>query len=288
MESSSGECPKGGQHTWKFGKCSKCGKGEGSEAASKPRGGECPKGGRHIFKFGVCSKCKEREGGKMSTLNTEEKADVDSAIKEMFRLIDANGDGMIDEAECKALAHFLDCNADNAWKQFQVYDADKDGCIEINEFLTAMHAATIPTFFPDSKIMVMDGLHEACRALAGVKEKGGGTRKDCPHCAHSWLDKHGKNECPKCLGLLDGAGGVKRAPGEASTYKEKAGSAMESSSGECPKGGQHTWKFGKCSKCGKGEGSEAASKPRGGDECPMGGKHVSKFGKCTKCGQMTS
>ena len=69
----------------------------------------------------------------MSTLNTEEKADVDSAIKEMFSLIDANGDGMIDEAECKALAHFLDCNADNAWKQFQVYDADKDGCIEINE-----------------------------------------------------------------------------------------------------------------------------------------------------------
>ena len=102
------------------------------------------------------------------------------------------------------------------------------------------------------------------------------------HAAH-------QNECPKCLKpLRKGAEagrkemnfghdyGDKRAPGEASTHKASAGSAMESSSGDCTKGGHHTWKFGKCSKCGLGEGA-AAAKPVG--ECPKGGKHVFKFAK---------
>ena len=110
------------------------------------------------------------------------------------------------------------------------------------------------------------------------------TRKQCDTCGHSWLDKYAKNECPKCLQPLAGAGaGHVRLPGEASTYKQPAGSAMESQSGECPKGGPHKWKFGKCSQCGTGEGG--AKKMTGG-ECSMGGKHIFKFAKCTKCGVM--
>lgn len=73
-------------------------------------------------------------------------------------------------------------------------------------------------------------------------------RKQCSTCAYSWLDKYGKNECPKCLAPLVGGGAVaKRAPGEASTFKAKASDAGESESGDCPKGGAHSWKFGKCS-----------------------------------------
>ena len=109
------------------------------------------------------------------------------------------------------------------------------------------------------------------------------TRRECSTCGHSWLDKHGKDECPKCLTPLSGGGGgAKRAPGEASTHKASAGSAMESESGTCSKGGPHQWKFGKCSKCGIGEGT-AASAPAG--ECSKGGKHVFKFTKASCAGE---
>lgn len=115
-------------------------------------------------------------------------------------------------------------------------------------------------------------------------------RKTCPTCAHSWLDKYGKPECPKCLAPLGaGAGVAKRAPGEASTFKASAGSAMESASGDCPKGGQHTWKYGKCNKCGLNEGyGKGAAAPRTkvpGGACTDGRMHVFKFGKCSKCGK---
>ena len=84
--------------------------------------------------------------------------------------------------------------------------------------------------------------------------------KECPTCWHRWADKHGKDECPKCLNRLSDAaaleaqGGARRAPGEVSTFKQPPASAMESSYGTCPCGGAHAWKFGRCQKCHIAEG----------------------------------
>ena len=163
-----------------------------------------------------------------------------------------------------------------------------------DEDLKGFEKAIVAKF--DLPVVKSERLLEELVAITGSKGKITGNRRECPTCMHSWIDKYGKNECPKCLqplrpdtpGIPKEGGYGPREPGEAATYKMPAGSTMQSEKGECPKGGPHTFKFGKCTKCGKGEGSEANDK-RAGDklgECAKGGKHVYKFGKCTKCGAL--
>ena len=97
--------------------------------------------------------------------------------------------------------------------------------------------------------------------------KKGERRRQCPTCLHRWLDRNGKDECPRCLQpmssgwallqaaeQLGAASAQRRVPGETSTIKFRPSSAMESSRGDCKAGGTHLFRFGKCSKCQLEEG----------------------------------
>eukprot|EP00931_Biecheleriopsis_adriatica_P066788 TRINITY_DN41060_c0_g1_i1.p1 TRINITY_DN41060_c0_g1~~TRINITY_DN41060_c0_g1_i1.p1 ORF type:complete len:388 (+),score=66.73 TRINITY_DN41060_c0_g1_i1:48-1211(+) len=126
-------------------------------------------------------------------------------------------------------------------------------------------------------------------------------KMECPECGYKsvpqWLNDEA--HCLKCQAVLKTRGtrapprDHRRAPGEVSTFKHAAGSAMESSSGVCDKSpdGHHHWKFGKCTYCHMSEGkllggAGAVPNPGGADDCPRGGKCMFKFGKCTKCGRV--
>ena len=198
-----------------------------------------------------CIKCGASEGS-LAAIPPQNKATLDDKIKALFDQIDDNGDGIIDVDEMTRIAWYFDCYGDAAATfvaKLMEFDSDGDGKISRDEFSTAMYAKVFHGYFADDPKTVLEDVEETLRRIMSATSKGGNARKTCPTCAHSWLDKHGKDECPKCLTPLSGGGGgAKRAPGEASTHKASAGSAMESESGTCSKGGPHQWKFGKCSK----------------------------------------
>ncbi|KAL1498975.1 hypothetical protein AB1Y20_013495 [Prymnesium parvum] len=276
MESESGTCPKGGAHHWKFGKCNKCGVGEG---VSKTVQGECAKGGKHVYKFSKCTKCGEMEGGlaavppakrttapaTQSSGTTKKPGPTKAELDAAFAVFDKDKNGTIDPDELMAI--LTDPKGGQPLTREQAkdviarFDTNHDGVLDKEEFCNAIAS-------------------DMSKMWKSTDQAGSGNRKSCPTCGHQWLDAHGKPECPKCLSPLGGAP-PKRMPGEASTMKQSASSAMESESGTCPKGGAHHWKFGKCNKCGVGEG---VSKTVPG-ECEKGGKHIYKFSKCTKCGK---
>jgi len=246
MESQSGVCSAndGGPHLWKFGKCSLCGVSEGKSAGEVPKFGECPKGGKHIFKFAKCTKCKCCEGNvsaaptktpapKNRTQHHEFSAKEHTLLEKEFDQFDKDGDGFLEHEEIKELfKHQLkrDPSPQELIDFIAALDTNHDDKVELDEYIKYVVGGREWTVCHESN------------------------RMQCPTCGHRWLDKYGKDECPKCLAKISTAGKSRLAPGESSSHKQNAASAMESSSGECPKGGPHLWKFGKCSKCGIGEG----------------------------------
>lgn len=135
------------------------------------------------------------------------------------------------------------------------------------------------------------------------------TKVECPFCLYKcvpqWLND--RAHCLKCQAVLKVQDTVHGAdvggpspmcgplqPGEASTFKHAAGSAMEARGGKCAQSpdGVHLFRFGKCEWCDKAEGkmmkgAGAAVNPgqKGGAGCASGGKCMFKFAKCSKCGR---
>uniref|UniRef100_A0A7S0QX86 Uncharacterized protein n=1 Tax=Pyramimonas obovata TaxID=1411642 RepID=A0A7S0QX86_9CHLO len=210
-ESQSGECPKNamGPHYWRFGKCTECGLGEGygklglfGGSGKSPVRRTCPTcefSWRDTYRHSKCPKC-------VSPLNVPES--------KKYRLKPVDACESTSDVECPK-------GGFHSWK-----------------------------FGKCRNCGIGQGYGE-------IGEKAGGNdnppiKKQCPTCAFNWIDKYRKNECPKCNCLLTAP--PKRAPGEVSTHKKKPGDALESQSGECSRGGAHAWKFGRCNKCGVGEG----------------------------------
>jgi hypothetical protein len=87
-------------------------------------------------------------------------------------------------------------------------------------------------------------IHKSCWVCVFIQ-----VRKACPTCRFEWVDKYGRNECPKCFVPLDEASLALMSP----QRRFKAADAMQSASGLCivaTKGmgypSPHHWKYGKC------------------------------------------
>jgi DNA-directed RNA polymerase subunit RPC12/RpoP len=100
-------------------------------------------------------------------------------------------------------------------------------------------------------------------------------------------------DCPKCFQPRPYVPPTTQAAAQSKAASLAPSSAMESSSGSCPKGGAHSWKFGKCSACGKPEGklvktAGAFANPGGAAGCAKNpsGKCQNMFGKCKHCGRV--
>jgi len=242
-----------GPHHFKFGKCSFCGKGEGEfqkKVAKLPV--ECPKnpnGTKHIGGY-TCKFCKEL----LVKPNQE-------AVAKAFQFFDTDGSGFLELDELKKILMNNKTGSafseDEVNKVMQKFDENGDGKLSMEEFAAYMaNSAKKPGGISalggmSSRKLMADAVDDP---MSKPLPKGW---KRCPHCVYEWQDKHGKDECPKCLKPLS-AVRTSRLPGEASLHKADAASAMESDKGECPKGGAHHFKFGKCSKCGLPEGKFVA------------------------------
>lgn len=318
MESKSGVCDKSpdGQHNWKFGKCSYCRKGEGSLAKGpgamiNPGGSsDCAKGGKCVFKFAACTKCGRGEGG-VAAGGRRPVASSPAVAPAVSKPVFSSGEvgragatgGGYAARPAPAPAQPAPAPAGESERRPSAQDFGRDllGAV--------LSGQPLPGGYTGG-----DAAPRAPMPGAGAATSEDRVKMVCHACGYKsfpqWLNDQAS--CLKCQAVLrtktscqnagedwsanpaqlQNSNATRRAPGEASTYKQSPGSAMESKSGNCPKSpdGQHNWKFGMCSYCKKAEGKLAkgpgvAANPGGAGDCGKGGKCTFKFSRCSKCGR---
>lgn len=315
MESQSGTCDASpdGLHHWKYGKCNYCQKAEGklvkgTGTVANPGGvGGCPAGGKCVFKFAKCTKCGKSEfGGKAAAAPAKAKGGGY-----------ATGDVASSPPKAKGTGRGAGASTGGGYggggSAPQAPSAPKSSVpVETPPAATEPEAkAESPQPDPEAcEESPQPDTQSTGKESEGLQERNARVRMECHVCGYKCVPQWMNDEahCLKCHAILRTqstihAGEVKadatteernlkRQPGEVSTFKYSAASAMESTGGECSKSpdGVHHWKFGKCNYCQISEAQfakapGAVANPGGAGGCPKGGKCIFKFTKCTKCGK---
>lgn len=307
MESESGTCSKSpnGIHHWKFGMCHYCHKSEGafltSEAVRSDHGpNECAAGGICTFKFARCSKCGKGEGVVAGKVNTAESPaplhgrHFSNLLKTAFARFDVDGNGVISLAELKAVLQRLPVPAgqkeftDNDFDIFlRSMDEDHNGVIDFHEFTDWIshdgedaHDLMLRMKAPQSNVQGPARLFYDRSTYTGTQVHSAGASATIAAATSTSI--HSQPSRP-------GVQGVQGSPSPPCPVVHSAPCRQ----GEC------TFKFGRCTTCGRCEGilsASAADRPssRGpgshgtvvhSEECPLGGKCTFMFARCTRCGQ---
>jgi hypothetical protein len=92
---------------------------------------------------------------KLATLRTrtrtkearEAEEQTNTALRTLFRLLDADDDGFLTQSESRVMARSFECNEETFWRLLQKYDADNDELISLDEFMAAMKGRVWSAFF---------------------------------------------------------------------------------------------------------------------------------------------
>lgn len=295
MESESGHCDQSptGVHHWKYGKCNYCQQAEGhlvkkAGAFQSPGGwGECESGGKCIFKFAKCTKCGRGEGGIAGGGGTARPASrqrpgsrsasprpvetgsrsggrgsVDASssraagggdkIKKAFEQFDADGNGVISLAELKAVLQSLPVPpgqegfSDEDFDRFlNMMDTNHDGVIDYHEFTDWI------SHDGDNASVILDRMKTPKAGAGRGREPRGPERFFYDKSTYTGAHSQGgpsTTDTDKVNDLSEMTRPELRGPAQVVHSSGPLGSG-------CEQGGKCTFKFARCTKCGRSESS---------------------------------